>query len=77
MKIQFYAILKDYFSSQLEVDQPLVSVEELNDFLIGKNPSSKEIMDCCRFAVNDTFVDKNFQLHQHDVISILPPSSGG
>ena len=77
MKVQVYAILKDYFDKEFEINEPVHSIDELNEILLQRNPDSKNIMPVCRFAVNDIFVDKNFQLQPNDSIHIIPPSSGG
>jgi len=77
MTIQVYAALKDYFDPEFEITDPVRSVEELRTLLLQRNPGAAGIMPVCRFAVNDAFVDSQFQLQDHDAIHIIPPSSGG
>ena len=77
MQIQVYAILKDYFDKDFTIDETVDNIEVLNNFLIDRNPASAAILAGCRFAVNDTFVDNQFQLQPNDSIHIIPPSSGG
>jgi sulfur-carrier protein len=77
MKIQVYAILKDYFDKDFTVDETVDSIEALNQILIQRNPLAKNILSSCRYAVNDSFVDNQFQLQSNDSIHIIPPSSGG
>jgi len=77
MKVQVYAVLKDYFENEFELDEQVGSIRELNEALLQRNPVAGNVLDTCRFAVNDTFVDHHFQLHNNDIISIIPPSSGG
>jgi molybdopterin synthase sulfur carrier subunit len=77
MTIQVYAALKDYFEPEFEITEPISSINELRAVLLARNPGAEAIMPVCRFAVNDTFVDAQFQLHAHDAIHIIPPSSGG
>jgi sulfur-carrier protein len=77
MKVQVYAVLKDYFKKEVELIEPVHSIAELSDALIKLNPGVKNIIPICRFAVNDNFVDNNFQLQPNDNIHIIPPSSGG
>ena len=77
MKIQVYAILKDYFERDFILDEPLSDIQGLNDWLLKKNPTAADILSSCRFAVADLFVDQQFQLNPHDSIHIIPPSSGG
>jgi molybdopterin synthase sulfur carrier subunit len=77
MKVQVYAILKDHFDKEFELNEPVHSVAELSEALIRRNPAVKKIIPICRFAVNDNFVDNDFQLQSNDSIHIIPPSSGG
>ena len=77
MKIQVYAILKDYFDRDFAVDETVGNIEALNQVLIQRNPQAKDILSSCRYAVNDSFVDNQFQLKPNDSIHIIPPSSGG
>jgi molybdopterin synthase sulfur carrier subunit len=77
MKIQVYAILKDYFDKEFTVDETVNTINGLNEILINRNPSAKDILTACRYAVNDNFVDDSFQLQPNDNIHIIPPSSGG
>ena len=77
MKVHVYAVLKDYFEKEFELHQGVGTVKELNDVLLQRNPVAANVLDTCRFAVNDTFVDHHFQLHNNDIICIIPPSSGG
>jgi molybdopterin synthase sulfur carrier subunit len=77
MRVQVYAVLKDHFEKEFELNGSVHSVAELSDVLIQLNPAVKNIIPICRFAVNDNFVDNNFQLQSNDSIHIIPPSSGG
>lgn len=77
MTVKVYAVLKDYFEQEFLVDASVNSIEELRALLLQKNPASENILAICRFAVNDIFVDNNFELQANDSIHIIPPSSGG
>ncbi len=77
MKIYTYAILKDYFDREFLIEEPVGTVEALNNFLAQRNPAAKDILSACRFAVKDDFVSNDFQLQAEDNIHIIPPSSGG
>jgi sulfur-carrier protein len=77
MVISVYAVLKDYFDKEFELKESIHSVSELSEVLIKLNPDVKNIMPICRFAVNDNFVDNDFQLQPNDSVHIIPPSSGG
>lgn len=77
MKLHFYAGLKDFFPPEMEVKDPFVSVQELKDFLILHNPSSKKLLDASRFAMESELLTFESVLQNDFVIAILPPSSGG
>ncbi|MXV49757.1 hypothetical protein GS399_02150 [Pedobacter sp. HMF7647] len=77
MKIQLFASLKDFFGKELDIDQSISSVESLRQFLETQNPQSASLLKSCRFAVKDEFVANDYLLTDHDIISVIPPSSGG
>ena len=77
MKIKVYAVLKDYFESEIDLNTAAENITELKDKLILLNPSAKEILNLSRFAVNEVFVNKDYQISKNEIISIIPPSSGG
>ena len=77
MTVQVFAVLKDYFKPEFKLESPILSIEELKLELEKMNPSSKKILQACRFAVNDRFVTQEYKLNEHDKVVVLPPSSGG
>jgi molybdopterin synthase sulfur carrier subunit len=77
MKVYLYAMLKDYYDPEVLFPQPVRTVDELKEKLLLKNESARELLESCRFAVNDRFIDNNYIFQTHDVVSILPPASGG
>ena len=77
MKVQVFAVLKEYFDKEFEVDASIADASDLRNFLIHSKPETKNILHNCRFAVNDEFVDMNYKLNPNDTITIIPPSSGG
>jgi molybdopterin converting factor small subunit len=77
MKVQVFAALKDHFDKEFVLDTLVQNIDELKQMLISMRPSTAKILDSCRFAVNDSFVDKNFKLEVNDTVAIIPPSSGG
>jgi molybdopterin converting factor small subunit len=77
MKVNVYAVLKEYFDPSFQVPETLASVEQVKEQLIRINPKSSSVLQRCRFAVNDEFVKEDFKISAHDVISVLPPASGG
>ena len=76
MKVTVYAVLKDYFEPNFDIDK-VSSVQELKQKLEEIKPSAAPVLNACRFAVNNEFVDLDFKIKEDDYISILPPASGG
>lgn len=70
-------MLKDHFDQEFEVHDRITTANELKQFLIQSNPVSAALLENCRFAVNEEFVDLNYKLNTDDIITIIPPSSGG
>jgi molybdopterin converting factor small subunit len=77
MKVTVYAVLKDYFEPNFQIKEKLSSVEDLKKKLEEIKPSAAPVLNACRFAVNDEFVNLYFKIKEDDEISILPPASGG
>jgi molybdopterin synthase sulfur carrier subunit len=77
MKIKTYAVLKDYFPHQADIVSSAKTINELREELIFENPSAKAILNISRFAIDDTFVDLDMAINGTEIISIIPPSSGG
>jgi len=69
--------MKDYFEPELQVEEPVLNIDELKQVLLQRNAGVENVLEVCRFAVNDWFIDNTFQLQSNDVVSIIPPSSGG
>lgn len=77
MKVFLYAMLKDYFDHEVWLKEPVHSVDELKERLLTVNEGARELLESCRFAVNDRFIENDYIFQTHDIISILPPASGG
>jgi molybdopterin synthase sulfur carrier subunit len=77
MKVQVFAILKDHFEKEFTVENTVHNTEELKEMLTHMCPSAASILNSCRFAVNEAFIDKDFKLDSNDTIAIIPPGSGG
>jgi len=77
MNIEVYAVLKDFFDKEFSIDAPISTVAELKEMLIHQNADATKVLQLCRFAVNDEFVQDNYELQPDDNIHIIPPSSGG
>jgi molybdopterin synthase sulfur carrier subunit len=77
MIIKSYAVLKDYFSTEEEINVKVNTIGELKKHLCALNPLAQAILDISRFAVDDTFVELDYKLNGTELVSIVPPSSGG
>ncbi len=77
MKIQVFAVLKDFFEKEFELQADVSNIPGLKERLIEMNPAAGSLLNICRFAVKDDFIDNDFQLQDHDTIYIIPPGSGG
>ena len=77
MKIHVYAGLKDYFQPEFEVESVVRNTDELKALLLTINGKAEPILSFCRFAVEEGFIDNEYNLYGHDTIVIIPPGSGG
>jgi molybdopterin synthase sulfur carrier subunit len=77
MTIQVFAVLKDYFDKEFRLSGDVKNISALKQQLATQNPQAANVLDLCRFAVHDEFVDNDYPINIHDTICIIPPSSGG
>ncbi|HLT87775.1 MAG TPA: MoaD/ThiS family protein [Sphingobacterium sp.] len=75
--LEFFAGLKDYFPSVMEVRETPEDINSLRSYLIDQQSFAETLLKQCRFAVDDTFVHGDYLLRQGDVVLVIPPSSGG
>ena len=77
MKIRVFASLKEYFEPEFELDAAAGNVEELKVRLGEMRPAAIPLLDCCRFAVADRFVDAEYLTREYETVAVIPPASGG
>lgn len=77
MKVEVFAILKDYFKKEFEVDSQTDTIADLRQYLTNLNPAATYLLNQCRFAIHDEFVELSKELTGVDKVVIVPPSSGG
>ncbi|PRY52811.1 molybdopterin converting factor small subunit [Arcticibacter pallidicorallinus] len=77
MKIEVFAALKNYFSKEFEITEQLETVADLRQHLKNINPSSSQLINMCRFVVQEDLVTDAHPLLSNDHVVVLPPSSGG
>lgn len=77
MTIQVFAVLKDFFDKEFQFQSSAKNISELKLQLSLQNPQAANVLELCRFAVHDEFVEPNYSINSNDTICIIPPSSGG
>ena len=75
MKLIYFGMIAEATGKQQELIEPLDSVKILSEFIIKKYPKIAPIN--FKIAVNQSLVNSNISLNQHDEIAILPPFAGG
>lgn len=79
IKVLFFASLTDLLGTdeiELALDAP-TPVGALVDKLEGRHPALKKFQRRFRVAVNQEFVDDEFQVTPGDEVALIPPVSGG
>lgn len=75
--IHTFAILKEKLPSQFEIEIGVNNIQAVIDSICTQNPDCSDLLESCRIAVNEEFVDKNFEIEDGTEVYLLPPSSGG
>jgi molybdopterin synthase sulfur carrier subunit len=75
--IKVFAVLKDHLDEEFTISKSLSSIADLKKELSIINPTIQNLLESCRFAVDNSFIDNTFQLKENDTVYIMPPSSGG
>lgn len=77
MRIQVFAILKDFFKKEFEFKTSVHTIADLRVALAIINPEATAVLKLCRFAVQDEMVTDQYPLTGNEHILVIPPSSGG
>lgn len=78
IKIQSFAELKEYFNAELSLElEPGVAVSELILKLEELNSKAIPALKRSRIAVDMEFVTRDYKIKEHDIVYLVPPSSGG
>jgi len=77
MRIQVFAVLKDFFKKEFELKVKVGTISELRVQLGQMNPNAVPVLKRCRFALHDEFVNDQYVLKGNEHIVVIPPSSGG
>jgi molybdopterin synthase sulfur carrier subunit len=79
IKVKLFAVYQETFGKpelELTCTQP-ISVGNLLNFLIKKQPQLQNWQNITRFGVNLKFVDSETLLQDGDEVVLIPPVSGG
>lgn len=77
MRIKVFATLKDYYAPEFELETVARNLDDLKQLLLRINDQAAQLLDSCKFAVGDAFIEKDHKLKDNDTVIIIPPSSGG
>jgi molybdopterin synthase sulfur carrier subunit len=77
MRVHVFAVLKDYFDKEFQLEGDIPNATVLRRRLAADKPAAAGILNSCRFAVADEFIDEQYQFKENDTIYIIPPGSGG
>lgn len=75
MRILFFASLAEITGKKEIESNSIHSINDLKEFLYSEYPSLKQVK--YSIAVNQSIVQGNELLKEHDEIALLPPFSGG
>ncbi len=78
VEVQLFAALTDHFGREMIVEtEDTPKVATVIEALEREKPKAVGLLRDCRFAVNENFVDLNYELNDGEKVFIIPPSSGG
>lgn len=77
MRIQVFAILKEFFKKEFELKASVHTISDLRTQLALINPKAAAVLKLCRFAVQDEMVTDQYLLTGNEHVLVIPPSSGG
>lgn len=77
MRIQVFAILKEFFKKEFELKASVHTIADLRVQLALINPEAAAVLKRCRFAIQDEMVSDHYLLTGSEHILVIPPSSGG
>jgi molybdopterin synthase sulfur carrier subunit len=80
VRVLFFAALRDQVgqaSVDLDLPPEVQTVSLLGDHLEHSIRGLSGSLESVRFAVNEQFADASQQIHDGDVVALIPPVSGG
>ena len=76
--LKYFGIIAEIMDTEKEtitIDSNSITIEDLKSILNKKNSSINE--QEYKIAINHSIADHNITINNNDVISLLPPFSGG
>ena len=78
LKIRTYASVKELLGESFEIEvKDGCTIEELKKEIVAMIPATAELINICRFAVNESIVNENTEIKENEHVHIIPPASGG
>jgi molybdopterin synthase sulfur carrier subunit len=78
LKIRTYASVKELLGESFEIEvKDGCTIEELKREIVVMNPEAAELINICRFAVNESIVNEKKEIKEDEHVHIIPPASGG
>lgn len=76
-RVLYFSILKEKLGISEEEIEFRGSVGKLREVLKEKHPEVRDLLERVRFAVNEEYVDDDFELEGDERVALIPPVSGG
>jgi len=77
MKILYFSVVRERLKKSEEEIEFKGSVRELKKLLKEKYPEIEDVLDRVRFAVNEEYVNDDYELKGSERVALIPPVSGG
>jgi sulfur-carrier protein len=78
LKIRAYASVKELLGESFEIEvNDGCTIEELKKKIVSMNPKTADVINICRFAINESIVNEQTEIKEDEHVHIIPPASGG
>ncbi len=76
-RVAYFSVIREKLRISEEEIEFRGSVGKLREVLKEKHPEVREVLDKVKFAVNEEYVDDDFNLEGDERVAVIPPVSGG
>ncbi len=76
-RVAYFSVIREKLGISEEEIEFRGSVGKLREVLKEKHPEVREVLDKVKFAVNEEYVDDDFNLEGDEKVAVIPPVSGG